>query len=174
MRLLLSLVVLALVNGGTYVLLTQPASNELERLGERQQELDGVLAVEEKTAAKWNRLAELVETAESVLEPLRSGESSAQSSLRQAFLEAEEGLELRRDALEFRPETRLPRGFGGVRIRVMEAGRFADLVSYLSRISQLKIPMAPVEMSLAKSATGPAPLLLSVTLSALWPEESSE
>jgi Tfp pilus assembly protein PilO len=172
MRLVVSLIFLILVNGAAYVFSTRPTSAELERLELRQRELDGVLAVEEETAAGWSRLVELVETAQSVLEPLPSAESSAQSGLRRAFLEAEKGLGLRRDTLEFRPEKQAPSGFGGVRIRVIEAGHFADLVTYLNRISHLKVPLALVEMSLVEAARGSAPLLLTVTFSALWPEES--
>jgi Tfp pilus assembly protein PilO len=175
MRLVVSLIFLILVNGAAYVFSTRPTSAELERLELRQRELDGVLAVEEETAAKWSQLVELVETAQSVLEPLPSAESSAQSGLRRAFLEAEKGLGLRRDTLEFRPEKQAPSGFGGVRIRVIEAGHFAhfaDLVTYLNRISHLKVPLALVEMSLVEAARGSAPLLLTVTFSALWPEES--
>jgi hypothetical protein len=172
MRLLCLLLFLVLVNGAAYVFSTGPTSDELERLELRQRQLDGVLAVEEETAAKWGRLVELVEIAQSVLEPLTTAESSAQSDLRRAFLEAEKGLGLRRDALEFRPEKQAPSGFGGVRIRVTEAGHFADLVTYLHRVSHLKVPMVLVEMSLVEAARGPVPLLLTVTFSALWPEES--
>jgi hypothetical protein len=173
MRLLVLVLVLVLVNGAVYVSSTRPTSDELERLGLRQRELDGALAVEEKIAGEWSHFTELVEAAQSVVEPLSSADGSAQSGLRRAFLEAEKGLGLRRDALEFRPErTQLPNGFDGVRIRVIEAGRFTDLVTYLHRISHLKVPMVPAEMSLVKATTGAEPLVLSATFSASWPEEA--
>jgi Tfp pilus assembly protein PilO len=171
MKLFLLFLLLVFVNSATYVFSTRPITNELERLEVRQRELDKVLAAEETTAVELSRLAELVETAQSAVGPILSAESSAQSLLRKAFLEAEKGLGLRRDTLEFRPEKQLQSGFGGVRIRVIEAGRFADVVTYLHRISHLSVPMALVEMSMVEAAKGPAPLLLTATFSALWPEE---
>jgi hypothetical protein len=172
MRLFFVFILLALGNVFAYGFLTRPAVGELEWLEARCRELDEVLAVEEATAAKWYQLVEVVEIAQSVLEPLSSRGGSTQSSLRRAFLEAERGLRLRRDALEFRPERAVPNGFDGVRIRVAEAGRYADLVTYLHRISRLKVPLTPVEMYLVESSREEAPLSLTMTWSALWPKES--
>jgi Tfp pilus assembly protein PilO len=170
MRLLVVFIAIALANVAAYGFLTRPTSNELKRLEARQRELDDILAVQEKTTTKWNQLAELVETAESVLNPLLSGEGSAQSSLRKAFLEAERGLGLQRETLELRPDRQPPKGFVGVRIRVIQMGYYADLVAYLRRISRLKVPLEPVEMSIVESSRGPAPLMLTLTWSAIWPE----
>jgi hypothetical protein len=170
MRFLVLFIMITLANVVAYGFLARPTSTELECLGARQGELDDLLAVQEETTTKWNRLAELVETAESVLEPPISAEGSEQSKLRKAFLEAERGLGLRRETLELRPDGQPPIGFVGVRIRVIQTGYYADLVTYLHRISRLKVPLELVELSMIENSRGPAPLMLTVTWSAIWAE----
>lgn len=170
MRFVALLILITLANIVVFGVSTRPALKELERIEAHREKVDGRLAVQEMTSTKWNRLAELVETAESVLGPLVSGEDSAQSTLRRAFLEAERGLGLQREALELRPDGQPPKGFVGVRIRVIQTGSYADLVTYLHRISRLKVPLEPVEMSLVENSRGPVPLMLTVTWSAIWAE----
>jgi hypothetical protein len=170
MRTLLVCVLIALANGLAFGFLSRPTSRALETLEARQGELDDILAAQEESTGRWNQLSELVETAGPVLEPLVTGEESVQSKLRGAFLEAEQGLGLNRETLELRPVGRPPKGFAGVRVRVIQTGYYAELVTYVDRISGLKMPVEPVELFIVKSSSGTAPLTLTATWSAVWPE----
>ena len=170
MRLLVLLAALAAGNLLGYLILTRPAVIEQEDLAQRLRALEEEsrgLALE---ASRWEELAGLVELADSVLRASASGEGADLSILREALLEAEEGLSLRRGVVEFRPEEHAPAGFRGYRVHVTQSGDFRALHAYLDRVSHVGVPLAPVELSLVEGPKGESRLLLDVTWLTLWPE----
>jgi hypothetical protein len=170
MRPIILFVMIALANGLAFGFLTRPTSRTLEILEAHQGELDELLAAQEESTGKLNQFSELVGTAESVLEPLVLGGESVQSQLRRAFLEAERGLGLQRETLELRPIGQPPKGFAGVRIRLIQTGFYTELVTYMDRLSRLRMPVELAEMFLVESSSGTAPLTLTAAWSAIWPE----
>jgi hypothetical protein len=106
-----------------------------------------------------------------VLEPLSADEGTSFAGLREAFLGAEKGLGLRRRALELRPADRIPAGYRGVRIRVVEEGDYRDLYQFLDRLCGIKAPVAPIETTLSESGREESSLQLTTLWLALWPED---
>ena len=169
-------IVLALVVGNLlgHFFWTKPMLEERETFETLRRELEESSVEQSAVLVKWRRLEELLELAETSLEPIHSrGDSSEFALLRDAFLEAERGLPLERGELYLRPVPRVPEGFHGVRVHVTAMGDFDSLLRYLNRVSLLKAPIAPVEISLVEKPTEYAPLLLSATWLAIWPEETS-
>jgi hypothetical protein len=171
MRALALLLLLVLGNALIYALWTRPVARESVALESRLQVLDDALAHQERETTRWTELERLVEKTESVLEPLSADEGTSFAGLREAFLGAEKGLRLRRRALELRPADRIPVGYRGVRIRVVEEGDYRDLYKFLDRLSGIKAPVAPIESTLSRSGEGESSLQLTTIWLALWPEE---
>ena len=154
---------------------TRPLLEERETLESLRDELEGRLADQKAEYWKWQRLEKLLELVDPALDTTThiGRDSSAFARLRNAFLEAERGLLLQRGVLDLRPAVRAPQGFRGVRVHVAAAGDFKNLVSYLDRLSRIKAPIAPAEISLVENKMERPPLLLNATWFALWPEETS-
>ena len=171
MRLLVFLLVVLAGNWVSFAIVTRPALNEREGLGLRQRELDEAIQSRRGEAGRWRRLGHIVELARGVMRHVPSGNKSSLSDLRAALLDAEQGLPLQRISLEFHPESKPSTGFLGFRIVVSERGDFASLRTYLERVSQLGMPIAPVEMSLVEDRASSNSLRLNVTWYYLLPEE---
>lgn len=169
-------IVLALVVGNLcgYLLGTKPMLEERETLEFSRKVSEERSLAQSAALMRWRRLEELLKLAETSLEPIHTrGDSSEFALLRDAFLEAERGLPLERGELVLRPVQRVPEGFRGVRVHVSAMGDFESLLRYLNRVSSLKAPIAPVEIRLVERQADDAPLLLSATWLAMWPEETS-
>jgi hypothetical protein len=162
---------LALANALIYVTWTRSGVRESIGLESRVQELDDALARQEVETTRWAELRRLVKEAEPVLEPMSGEKGTVFARLREAFLDAEKGLGLRRGALELRPADRIPVGYRGVRIRVVEEGDFRSLYRYLDRLSRIKAPVAPIETTLTESREGESSLQMTTIWLALWPKE---
>ncbi len=171
MRVIVVLLMLLLGNALIYTFRTRSAARESVWLESRTQELDDALARQEVQTTRWNELGRLVKEATPVLEPLSAEEGTSFDRLREALLDAEKGLGLRRGALELRPTDRIPVGYRGVRIRVVEEGDYRGLYRYLDRLSRIKAPIAPIETTLSKSRGEDSSLQLTTIWLALWPEE---
>lgn len=173
MRKLLFLSILA-TNLVAFALLTYPAYRELAAHEERAASLDRHLKEKAGEAARWEETRRSTELARVELDRLFGGEGRFFSRLRAALLEAEQGLNLRRGTVEYRPETSAPQGFRGYRIRTSLRGDFYSLYTYLERIAGLRAPLAPLEMTLVEESSRgeEQKLLLNLTWLALWPEES--
>ncbi len=169
-------IVLALVAGNLcgYLLGTKPMLEERETLESSRKVLEESSVAQSALFMKWRRLEELLKLAETSLEPIHTrGDSSQFALLRDAFLEAERGLPIERGELVLRPVQRVPEGFRGVRVHLTATGDFESLLRYLNRVSLLKAPIAPIEITLVEKQKDDAPLVLSGTWLAMWPEETS-
>jgi hypothetical protein len=120
---------------------------------------------------RWTELERLAQEAGPVFERLSAEEGTSFAGLRKGLLEAEKGLNLRRRTLELRPADRIPAGYRGVRIRVVEEGDYRDLYEFLDRLCGIKAPVAPIETTLSESAEEGSSLQLTTIWLALWPEE---
>lgn len=154
---------------------TRPLLEERQSVESWRDEAEEHLEAQRAEYEQWQRLEDLLGRVEPLLDTSNylDGGSSEFARLRNAFLEAERGLPLRRGSLDLRPADRPPQGFRGVRIQVNAAGDFKNLVRYLDRVSRVRAPIAPIEISLAENKLEQAPLSLTATWFALWPEETS-
>jgi len=170
------IIVLGLAVGNLfgYFFWTKSMLEEREAFETLRKESEESSVAQTAVLMKWRRLEELLELAETSLEPIHaSGDSSEFALLRDAFLEAERGLPLERGELYLRPVPRVPEGFHGVRVHVTATGDFESMLRYLHRVSLLKAPIAPVEIALVEKQADYARLLLRATWLALWPEGTS-
>jgi hypothetical protein len=154
---------------------TRPLLGERRSAESRRDELEEHLEAQRAEYGQWQRLEKLLERVEPLLDTSNrlDGGSPEFARLRNGFLEAEKGLRLLRGSLDLRPADRAPQGFRGVRIHMTAAGDFENLVRYLDRVSRVRAPIAPIEISLVENRLDQAPLSLNATWYALWPEERS-
>jgi hypothetical protein len=166
---------LAVANLIGHAFWTRPLLEERQSVESRRDEAEEHLEAQRAEYARWQRLEDLLEHVEPLLDTSNhlDGGSSEFVRLRNAFLEAERGLRLLRGSLDLRPADRAPQGFRGVRIQVSAAGDFKNIVRYLDRVSRVRAPIAPIEISLAENKLEQAPLSLTATWFALWPKETS-
>lgn len=86
--------------------------------------------------------------------------------LRDILVATEDGLELERLSLDFRPEERLPPGIGGSRVDVSLRGSFDAVYEYLRRIESMFLPLSPENLRLRRDASN---VTLDVRWGARWP-----
>ncbi|MFQ5790913.1 MAG: hypothetical protein ACE5JI_10610, partial [Acidobacteriota bacterium] len=172
--LLRALVFFALLAGNAFALafFTLPSLRAEEKLEAERQELSQTLDARRAEAEQYEALQRLLEVAEDVLQPQPSAGDHPLSDIRSRLLEAEEGLGLERISMDLRPESAAPAGHRGFRIRLSHRGEFSRIYEYLHRLSRLKLPLAPVEMTLAKESGLSPRLLLKSQWLVLWLEGS--
>jgi len=159
-------------NGVSFALLTLPALAEKQELEARRGELDQAIAKGRNEVARWRKLADVVELARPVVDPVPPWEGASLSGLRAAFVGAERGLPLQRLTLEFEPESKSPPGLEAFRVHVSERGDFGSLRKYLERLTRLRAPMATRSLSVIRDGTVAESFRLNATWYYLCPERS--
>jgi hypothetical protein len=91
--------------------------------------------------------------------------------LRDALLELEGGLALRRLSIEYRFDGRPTRGFRPGRVQVRLRGAFPDLATYLDRLSGWRAPLAPVDLRMMDDPTDEGQRVLHLSFMVSWPED---
>ena len=88
-------------------------------------------------------------------------------SFRNSLVASEEGLEIHRMSMDFRPEQDLSAGLGGSHITASLRGSFDAVFKYLTRVEALRLPLSPENLVLR---TDNSYVTLTISWSARWPK----
>jgi hypothetical protein len=86
--------------------------------------------------------------------------------LRDLLLSAEQGLGIARISLDFRPDERIPAGFGGSRVETSLQGSCNALYQYLERVEAMLMPLSPESFTLRGDGSR---VTLATQWAARWP-----
>ncbi len=167
-------IVLIAANAFGYISYTQPSSLRHQELQEGLEQMERARVSRLAEEKQLKELHDLVQVAQSTIDPILVEEGVQLSALQEALLEAEDGLSIWRSSMEIRLETDAPPGFRGFRVRLVARGDFKNVYAYLDRVSRLKVPVTPVDLSLVEDGglSAPPQLELRATWSSLWPDGS--